>query len=128
VNGPLAPLRVQGFGRLFVAYTVNELGDSLGAVALAFLVYDKTGDALATTALFVAAKFLPAFVAPALTAITDQLATTRSLPLLYGVEAAIFALLALVADSFFLPAVIVLALADGTLALTARACFAPRRC
>lgn len=121
MNGPLAPLRVQGFGRLFLAYTVNELGDSLGAVALAFLVYTKTGDALATTALFVAAKFLPAFVAPALTAITDQLAITRSLPLLYLLEAVIFALLALVANSFFLPAVIVLALADGTLALTARA-------
>lgn len=121
MNGPLAPLRVQGFGRLFVAYTVNELGDSLGAVALAFLVYNETGSALATTGLFVAAKFLPAFVAPALTAITDQLAITRSLPLLYALEAVIFALLALVADAFFLPAVIVLALADGTLALTARA-------
>lgn len=93
----------------------------MGVVALAVLVYDRTGDVLPTAALFIASKFVPAMLAPFLTAKLDQVAVRRSLPTLYALEALVFAALALVADGeFFLILVLVLALADGALAVTAR--------
>ena len=116
----LAPLRIPPFGRLLSSYTINELGDSIAVVALAVLVYDQTGDPLATTALFVAARFIPAFLAPVLTARLDQLALRRVLPAIYVIEAVSFIALALLAESFLLVAVLALALLDGTLAVTAR--------
>jgi MFS family permease len=85
------------------------------------LVYGETHDPLATSALFIAAQFLPAFLAPPLTAQVDQLALRRVLPTVYLGEALAFALLALLADSFWLPIVLVLALVDGVLMITARA-------
>jgi MFS family permease len=121
VRGRLAPLAVRPFGRLLSSYTLNELGDSVALVALAVLVYDRTQAVAPTAAFFVAAKFLPALVAPALTARIDQLAVRRSLPAIYVVEAAVFALLALIADdNFLLAPVLLLGLVDGTLALTGR--------
>ena len=68
IRANLAPLRVPAFGRLLFSYTTNSIGDYVGLVALAVLVYHETEDPLATTALFIAAQFLPAFVAPVLTA------------------------------------------------------------
>jgi MFS family permease len=121
VRGRLAPLAVRPFGRLLSSYTLNELGDSVGLVALAVLVYDRTQDVAATTAFFFAAKFLPALLAPLLTARVDQIALRRSLPALYGVEAVAFAALALIAHGdFLLVPVLLLGLVDGTLALTGR--------
>jgi predicted MFS family arabinose efflux permease len=84
------------------------------------LVYGETRDPLATTALFIAAQFLPAFIAPALTARVDQLALRQVLPAIYLGEAIVFALLAVLADSFALVPVLALALFDGVLMLTAR--------
>jgi MFS family permease len=110
------------FRRLVSSYAINELGDWIGAVALALLVFRETDDPLALTALFIASKLVPALVAPALTARLDQLGVGRTLALLYCGEAAAFAALAGLAGSeFFLPAVLALALVDGCLALTARA-------
>jgi MFS family permease len=117
----LKPLRVPAFRRLAVSYSLNEVGWGFGTVALALLVYERTGSALAPTALFLATSFLPAFLAPALTARIDGLAVRRVLPALYLVEALIFCGLAALTGSFSLPAVLVLALADGALALTGRA-------
>ena len=114
------PLRVRGFPALATSYAINELGDNLGVIALAILVLDRTDSALAVTALFVAGKFIPAFVAPILTAALDHRPVGRVLPLLYIVEAGAFAALALVAGAFSLPAVLALAFVDGLLALTAR--------
>jgi MFS family permease len=111
---------VPAFGRLLFSYTTNSIGDYVGLVALAVLVYGETRDPLATTALFITAQFLPAFIAPALTARVDQLAPRRALPSIYVGEALVFGLLALLADEFILPAVLVLALVDGVLMLTAR--------
>jgi MFS family permease len=109
------------FGRLFGSYTVNELGDSVGIVALALLVYEGSGEAAATAAFFVAAKFIPAFIAPALTARLDQLELGRTLGNLYVIEAFLFAVLAYVAAGHYtLGVVLVLAVLDGTLAVTAR--------
>jgi predicted MFS family arabinose efflux permease len=121
VGRTLEALRVPGFGRLAASYTVNEAGDWLGSVALAILVFAHTHSAVATTALFIAAKFVPAFAAPALTARLDQLQPRAVLPALYVGEAAAFAVLAYVVRHFALGAVLVLALVDGALALTGRA-------
>jgi MFS family permease len=116
-----SPLRDSAFRRLAWSYGLNELGDNFALIALAVLVFDETNSALATAGLFIAAKFAPAFVAPALTARTDRMATRRVLPVLYSTEAATFALLAVIAaKAFSLPAVLALAFIDGTIALTAR--------
>ena len=116
-----APLGVRPFGRLLASYTVNEIGDSVGIVALAVLVYDRTGEVAPTAAFFIAAKFLPALLAPALTARVDQIALRRILPAIYVLEAAAFAALGLIAEGdFVLALVLVLALVDGTLAITGR--------
>jgi MFS family permease len=112
---------VRPFGRLLASYTVNELGDSVGIVALAVLVYDRTGEVAPTAALFLAAKFAPALAAPFLTARLDQIAVRRTLPWLYALEALVFVALALFARSgFTLAAVLALALIDGVIAVTAR--------
>jgi MFS family permease len=111
---------VPAFGRLLFSYTTNSIGDTVGLVALAVLVYHETEDALATTALFISAQFLPAFIAPVLTARVDQLSLRRVLPAIYLAEAAIFVLLAALASSFSLALVLALALLDGALMLTAR--------
>jgi MFS family permease len=121
MRGRLAPLAVWPFSRLLSSYTLNELGDSVGIVALAVLVYDQTEAVAPTAAFFLSAKFLPALIAPALTARFDQLPLRRSLPALYVVEAIAFAALALIADgNFVLVLVLALGLLDGAVAITAR--------
>src|SRR6478752_3034435 len=121
-NGPLAPLRVPGFRVLAGGYSINELGNWLGDIALAVLVFDQTGNALATALLFVGTRFVPALVAPALVARIEALRPRLSLPLLYGLDAVVFALLALIANHHFSLALIVtLGAVDGSLALGARA-------
>jgi MFS family permease len=122
VGGRLEPLSRRPFGRLLGSYTINELGDSIGVVALVLFVYEETGEAAATAALFIAAKFVPAFIAPGLTARIDQLDLRRVLGGIYFAEALVFGALAWVADGrYLLPLVLALALVDGTLAVTARA-------
>jgi predicted MFS family arabinose efflux permease len=120
IRANLAPLRVPAFGRLLFSYTTNSIGDYVGLVALAVLVYGETGDPLATSALFIAAQFLPAFLAPMLTAKVDQYPLRSVLPAIYAAEAGVFVLLALLAGSFSLALVLALALLDGALMLTAR--------
>jgi predicted MFS family arabinose efflux permease len=118
----LRPLRHAGFRRLAVSYTLNELGWGFGTVALGLLVFDRTHSALATTALWLCTLLVPALFGPAVTAHLDRAATRRALPSLYMAEAAVFALLAIVAyDSPWIPLVLVLAAVDGTLALVGRA-------
>jgi MFS family permease len=115
------PLAHRPFGRLLASYTVNEIGDSVGIVALALLVFDRTGEVAPTAALFLAGKFVPAFLAPFLTARLDRVAVRRTLPWLYVVEALAFVALAGIAHGHFMLApVLALALVDGAVALTAR--------
>lgn len=121
-NGPLAPLGVPGFKVLAGGYSINELGNWLGDIALAVLVFDQTGSAMATALLFVGTRFVPALLAPAIVARVEVLRPRLSLPLLYGADAVVFALLALIAaDHFTLALVVALGAVDGTLALAARA-------
>jgi MFS family permease len=117
----LAPLRNPAFRRLAATYTLDELAFSFGTVALAIVVYARTGSALATTALFLASTFAPALVAPALTARLDRLPVRRALPGLYLAEAGLFAVLVGVVGRFSLPVVLLLVLADGAVAIVARA-------
>ena len=119
--GVLGPLRLPGFRALVGTYVVNELGNWLGEIALAILVFDQTGSPVATAALFLAMQFLPAFMAPVLVSRLEALPANRSLPLLYGLEAVAFTVLALLAQEFIFAAVIVLAAIDGALAASARA-------
>ena len=46
----------------------------MATVTLAVLVYDETGSALATAALFFSAKFLPSLLVPALAVRAERLA------------------------------------------------------
>ena len=110
------------FGRLLSSYTLNELGDSVGLVALSLYVFGRSDSVPATALFFLVAKFLPALIAPALTARMDQLALRRSLPSLYLVEALAFGGLALSArgTTFVLPLVLALGFVDGIVAITAR--------
>ena len=117
----LAPLRLPGFSQLAGAYTVNELGNWLGEIALAVLVFDQTGSPLATAALFIGMHFLPAFFSQGLVARTEPAGTKLVLPLLYLGEAVTFTALAVTADNFSLVLVVALAIVDGTLAIAARA-------
>ena len=64
-QGRLATLRLPGFGRIAGAYLVNELGNWLGEIALAIVVFDMTNSPVATAGLFVAMQFVPAFATPA---------------------------------------------------------------
>jgi MFS family permease len=114
-------LENRSFRSLAAAYTLNELGDWLATIALAVLVYDHTGDALATTALFISTKFLPSLLVPALTARVECIPVSRTLGALYVAEALAFAALALSATAFSLVVVCLLAFANGTFAATGRA-------
>jgi MFS family permease len=119
--GLTAPLRRPLFRRLAASYTVNELGDWMGIIALSVLVFDRTDSAWATAALFLGTRFLPALFAPVLVAQAERPPPRFALPVIYCGEAAVFSLLALVAGHFSLGAVIALAAIDGALALAGRA-------
>jgi MFS family permease len=116
------PLKRPQFRRLATSYAVNELGDWMGIVALSVLVFDRTGSALATAALFIGTRFLPALLAPVLVARVEQPPPRFALPVIYCGEAAAFGALALLAGKdFALAGVVALAAIDGTLALAGRA-------
>jgi MFS family permease len=114
------PLRRPLFRRLATTYAVNELGDWMGIIALSVLVFEQTDSALATAALFIGTRFLPALLAPLLVTRMEQPPPRLALPVIYCGEAAAFGALALLADDFSLAAVIVLATVDGALALAGR--------
>jgi MFS family permease len=121
MRATLDPLRLPGFRPLAFAYTVNELGNWLGEIALAVLVYEQTGSPLATAALFLGMQFLPALFAQGVVARVEVTGTRIGLPAIYATEAVTFIALAAIADNFLLAAIVVLAALDGTLALAGRA-------
>jgi MFS family permease len=119
-SGLTAPLRRPLFRRLAATYAINELGDWMGLIALSVLVYDETGSALATAALFIGTGFLPAVLAPVLVARVEIPQPRFALPVIYCAEAAAFAGLALLALNFSLAGVVILAAIDGALMLAGR--------
>ena len=114
------PLRRPPFRRLAISFAVNEMGDWVGIIALSVLVFDRTGSAMATAALFLGTGFLPALMTPFFVAHLERPPPRFVLPTIYAAEAAAFCALALLADNFSLAAIIVLAALDGALALTAK--------
>src|SRR3954453_11294765 len=112
------PLRRPLFRRLAASYTVNELGDWMGIIALSVLVFDRTDSALATAGLFLGTRFIPALLAPILVTHGERPPPRFALPVIYCGEAAVFGALALLAGHFSLAGVIVVATIDGALALT----------
>lgn len=115
------PLRRPLFRRLATTYAVNELGDWMGIIALSVLVFDRTESALATAALFLGTRFLPALLAPLLVTRAEQPQPRFALPVIYCGEAAAFGGLVLVASNFSLAWVVVIGAVDGALALAGRA-------
>jgi len=103
-----------------VTFTLNELADWMAVVALAVLVFDRTDSAMATTALFLATRFAPAVLGPALVVRAERDPPRITLPFLYCAEAAAFGTLALLVRHFSLVAVLAVAMIDGTLALAGR--------
>ena len=112
-------LRHPQFRALAVTYGLSEIVDWLTTVALAVLVFDATHSAVITTVLFVASKFVPAFVAPACTARVDGISPRRTLPVLYTLQAVAFG--GMTAASGSVPAVVALAAVAGGAALVSRA-------
>lgn len=112
-------LRRPGFRPLLTTYGLSEIADWLTTVALAVLVYDATQSAVATTILFVSSKFIPAFLAPAVTARVDAVAPRRSLPVLYVIQALAFGGMVALATS--VTGVVILAALAGCAALVSRA-------
>jgi MFS family permease len=112
-----------GFKRLAAAYFTNELGNWLGEIALAVIVFELTGSPIATAGLFVAMQFVPALTTPLLVARIDGWSHRRALATLYAGEALAFCALAALAgeEAFVLAAVLAIAAIDGTLATAARA-------
>ena len=113
-------LELPAFRRLLVAYTLNELAVSIAAVALALLVYRRTGSALGAAAFFLCAEVGPALAAPFVVARLDQRAVGPTLAFLYGLQAVIFLVLAWLVGRFALAPVLALALIGGVFAVTAR--------
>ncbi len=119
-SGLRAPLRRSAFRRLASTYTLNELGDWMGIIALTVLVYEKTNSPLATAGLFLGTRFLPSLVAPILVTRGEKPPPRFALPVIYCGEAVAFGVLALLVNHFSLAAVIAVATIDGALALTGR--------
>jgi predicted MFS family arabinose efflux permease len=114
-------MRLTGYRRLLVAYTLNELAWSIGSIALALLVYRRTGSTWGATAFFLSSQFVPALISPALVTRLDRLAARRVLAGLYLSQGLVMVGLTWVASNFTLVAVLALALLWGILAVTARA-------
>jgi hypothetical protein len=113
-------LELPAFRRLLVAYCLNELAASIGAVALALLVYRRTGSALGAAAFFLCAEFVPAVVSPLFVAELDHQSAARVLGLLYALQAVLFLALAWLVGRFALVPVLGLSLINGVFAVTAR--------
>jgi MFS family permease len=113
-------VRVRDFRALLLSYAVNRTGDELGIFALAIVVFDRTGSALATAALFLATQFGPGLLGPLLVARIDRAQLGRVLWSIYAIETVLFAVLAAVAPHGPVGLVVAIAFVDATLAFTAR--------
>jgi MFS family permease len=121
MRAALRPLGLPAFRRLAFVRFVDELGDWLGEIALAVLVFDRTGSPMATAALFLGLQFVPAFATPPLVARLEALPSRVALAALNALQAAVFAGLALLAPNFSLVAVIALGAIGSALAISGRA-------
>jgi hypothetical protein len=116
-----SPLESAQLRRIVAAYTINRLGTWIGLVALTVAVFDHTHSAVAVAGLLLAWQAVPAFVVPALVARVEASARHGELSRLYVFEALATASLAVLLWHFWLPAVLLIAVLDGTAALAASA-------
>jgi MFS family permease len=107
--------------RITIAYTINELGNALGAVALAVAVFDHTHSAVATAALFISLFFLPALLTTGGVAWLEQFGRKGTLAALYAAQAATTGGLAALVLHPVLGPILALAAIDGVAALVSRA-------
>jgi len=107
--------------RIIVAYGVNRLGTWFGTVAISLAVYDHTHNALAVSAVLIAAQVIPAFAVPAVVARVEASERRRELSLLYYFEALATGAIIVFLTHFSLPMLLLLAALDGTAALAANA-------
>jgi MFS family permease len=105
--------------RIVIAYTANRLGSWIGLVALSLAVYNHTHSTLAVAGLLLAWQALPAFLVPAVVARVEASARRHELSGLYFFEALATAAIAVLLSHFWLPALLLLAVLDGTAALAA---------
>jgi len=119
--------RLPGFGRLAFAFALNELAWFVGTVALAVLVYDRTGSALGSAGFFLCSQAVPALFAPLIVGRLDRSSPRALLPGLYWLEGLLFGALAWLTSRFLLAPVLVLVVIDGTVALVARSLAAGAR-
>jgi len=110
-------LRLPGLPRLFGALTLAELGETLASVALAVVVFGRSGSVLATGAFFVAMRLGPAVASQPLAAFIDRSAGRRGLAFCFLLEAVLFAVLA---APLPVGVLIVVPVATGTLAVCCR--------
>jgi MFS family permease len=108
------------FRRLLASFALNELAWSVGTLALAVLVYRRTGSALGSTGFFLCSQVAPALLSTPLVAKLDRRAPARVLPVMYALEALLFGALAWMTSRFALAPVLALALLDGVVALASR--------
>jgi MFS family permease len=116
----IEPLRKRPFRHLAIGFAINELGDGLGVIALSVLIFEMTGSALATTALFLGVGLAPALLTPLLVVRLERPSPRLVLFALYLVEALLFGALAVLAHNFSLAPIVVLATVDAALAVTAK--------
>ena len=110
-------LRLPGLPRLAGALTLAELGETLASIALAVVVFGRSGSVLATGAFFVAARLGPALMSQPLAAFIDRRAGRRGLALCFLAEAVLFAVLA---APLPVAVLVLVPLATGTLAVCCR--------
>ncbi len=110
-------LKLPAYRRLLLAYGLTLVAWKVVEVALAILVYRRTGSALGAAAFFLCAQFVPAFFSPSLVARVDRRSPRQVLPALYVVESLLFLLLGLLVGHVAVGFVLALALVDGIVAL-----------
>lgn len=110
-------LRLPAYRRLLLAYGLTLVAWAVVEVALAVLVYRRTGSAIGAAAFFLCAQFVPAFFSPSAVARLDRRSPRVVLTALYAVEALLFLLLAFLVGRAAVGFILVLAFVDGIVAL-----------
>lgn len=114
-------LKLPAYRRLLVAYGLTMLAWEIVSLALAVLVYRRTGSAIGSAGFFLCSQFAPAFLAPPVVARVDRRAAGRVLPALLVLEAALLGLLSWLIGRVGVGWVLALVLVDGVIALAVRA-------
>ena len=114
-------LKLPAYRRLLLVSGVTLVAWEIASLALAVLVYRRTGSAIGSAGFFLCSQFAPAFLSPWVVARLDRRAPGRVLPALLILEVVVFGLLAWLIGRIGVGWVLALALVDGVIALVVRA-------